>query len=72
MATRARFVGQFKQIFNEYPEHVLTATATTIIGLCCGTTMYFFYKRGGNNRRYKRMPVYMRPDDPRVVLVHKD
>lgn len=72
VAIRTRLVGVSKQLWNQYPEHVCAGVAATVASLACFTKMYFYYKNGGNNKRYKRMPVYMRPDDPRVPFVHKD
>lgn len=71
MATTGRVVSLFKQAMNEIPEVVLSGVAATIVASIAYCKISYDYSHGAQNKRYKLMPVLMRPDDPRVANVHK-
>lgn len=68
-----RTVGQLlQQAWNEIPEIVAT-TGLGLIGIGLGVlACYNYEKNDGDNRRYKKIYVIMRPDDPRVAKIRKD
>lgn len=72
MASTGRLQGLIKQGFNEIPEIMVSGIAAVLSTVVGGIACYRFYKRDGANHKYKLLPVYMRPDDPRVAKVHKD
>lgn len=72
MASSGRIVSLVRQGCNEIPEIMLSGVAAILSTVACSAVMYRYYKNDGNNRKYKLLPVYMRPDDPRVAKVHKD
>lgn len=70
-ATSGRFVSLFKQGLNEIPE-VLAAGVAAVFGVTLASYRLYHYQKNEEwNKVYKLVPVYMRPDDPRVVKVHK-
>lgn len=71
MATTGRMVSLFKQGLNEIPEVILSGVAATIVASAAFAKIYYDSKHDGQNKRYKLIPVLMRPDDPRVAKVHK-
>lgn len=71
MATSGKMVSLFKQAMNEIPEVVLSGVAATIFAAAAYTKIRYDYAHGGQNKRYKLIPVLMRPDDPRAAHVHK-
>lgn len=71
MATTGKMVSLFKQAMNEIPEVVLSGVAATIVASIAYAKIHYDYANGGQNKRYKMIPVLMRPDDPRVAKVHK-
>lgn len=72
MATTGKLVGLWKQALNEIPEVVLAGFAATAMATVAGVKLHYDHKNGKTtNRVYKNVPVYMRPDDPRVALIHK-
>lgn len=70
-ATSGRFVSLFKQGLNEIPEVLLAGTAATIMSVVASVRLYYMIKNEESNHKYKLLPVYMRPEDPRVAKVHK-
>lgn len=72
MASSGRFVSLIKQGCNEIPEVILSGVAAFAATAVCSVVMIRYYKNDGENRKYKLLPVYMRPDDPRAAKVHKD
>lgn len=71
MAVSGKMVSLFKQAMNEIPEVVLSGVVATLAIGAGYAKIRYDYAHGGRNKRYKLMPVYMRPDDPRAALVHK-
>ncbi|XP_046971076.1 uncharacterized protein LOC125072782 [Vanessa atalanta] len=71
-ATR-RTIGQLlQQAWTEIPEIVAT-TGMGLIGIALGgIAVRNYYQNDGDNRRYKKVYVIMRPDDPRVAKIRKD
>lgn len=71
MAVAGKIVPLFKQAMNEIPEVVLSGVAATIVASLAYAKIRYDYSHGGQNKRYKLIPVLMRPDDSRVPHVHK-
>lgn len=71
IAKEGRLVALFKQGINEIPEVMFAGAG--FIGMSAISILAYSLcdKEKLNNRQYKMYPVYMRPDDPRVPLVHK-
>lgn len=66
-----KIVPLFKQAMNEIPEVVLSGAAAMIVAGIAYAKIRYDYSHGGQNKRYKLIPVLMRPDDPRAAQVHK-
>lgn len=68
-----RSVGQLlKQGWTEIPE-VIASTGLAVVGAVCGgIACYRYVKNDGDNRRYKKVFVIMRSDDPRAAKIRKD
>lgn len=71
MATSGKFVSLFKQALNEIPEVLYAGMAGTLAAAGASVRIYYYMKNEEYNKVYKLGPVHMRPDDPRVVKVHK-
>lgn len=72
MATvSGKMVSLFKQAMNEIPEVVLSGVAATVAASIAYVKICNDHANGAENKRYKTLPVLMRPDDPRVAKVHK-
>lgn len=65
-------IGLVRQGWNEIPEIMGSGCLALILMFPAGWSLHKYYKEGKNNKRYKQEFVIMRPDDPRVPLVHKD
>lgn len=62
----------FQQGWTQIPE-VIASSGLAVVGLVLGTyACYDYVKKDGDNRRYKKIYVIMRPDDPRVAKIRKD
>lgn len=68
-----RSLGQlFKKACDEIPE-VVGATAGGILGTLISIyAVNLYYKKGLDNRRFKMIPVVVRPDDPRAKNLRTD
>lgn len=61
----------FKQACDEIPEVVGSVAAAVVgLGICAGVLTYYS-KHDLQNRRFKYMPVVVRPDDPRATNQRK-
>lgn len=71
MASSGKLVALFKQGLNEIPELLFAGSVAAICVVGGFIRMYHYDKNDEWNKRYKYLPVLMRPDDPRVAKVHK-
>lgn len=71
-AARRGLVGLLKQGWNEIPE-VLGATAGGLVGIAIScVALKIYYSKNLDNRRFKLIPVVVRPEDPRAKQVRTD
>ncbi|CAH2267829.1 jg5765 [Pararge aegeria aegeria] len=71
-ATRRTFGQLLQQGWTEIPE-IMASSGLAITGLVLGTyACYEYVKNDGDNRRYKKVYVIMRPDDPRVSKIKRE
>lgn len=68
---RRTLAGLFKQACDEIPE-VVGATGGMIVGLgFIGYGLYIYETRHLEKRKYKLVPVVVRPEDPRAQNIRK-
>ncbi|CAH3858390.1 uncharacterized protein LOC123708284 [Pieris brassicae] len=71
-ASRKTLAQLIRQGYDEIPE-IYASSVLALVGIGLGTVgCYNYYKRDGDNKRYKKMYVVMRPDDPRVAKIRKE
>lgn len=71
MAANGKLVSLVKQGLNEIPEIIFVGIGAVVAASAASVRLYYYQKNEEWNKVYKLIPVYMRPDDPRVVKVHK-
>lgn len=71
-ASRKTLAQLIRQGYDEIPE-IYASSVLAVVGLglgCWGG--YRYVQRDGDNRRYKKVYMIMRPDDPRAEKIRKD
>lgn len=72
MAPRRTLSQLMRQGWTEIPE-IFASTGAGLVGIALAVVgCYNYQKNDGDNRRYKKVFVIMRPDDPRVQKIRKD